>query len=89
MSGKLGGLEGSFLESWEGWDEIESGTLQFYSPVFRRDVGLPLEVIEEAERSAGVFVMDTSDSSIAIYYGDDSDKTYEHKVKLTLGMHDA
>lgn len=83
---KLKGLEGSFLVSWDGWDEMGTMSLQFYKPVFRRDVGLPLDVIEEAEATNGVFTIDGENSSISIYYGVECDKVYEHQVKLTLGI---
>lgn len=84
MISKLKGVEGSFLESWTGWDDAGDFSLQFYGAVYRRDVGLPLDVIEEAERTDGVFMVDCSGSEIYIYYGDEGEKTFSHKVGLTL-----
>ena len=76
------GLEGSFLKEWGGWDEIDTGCLQFYKPVFRDDVGLPAEVLEIPTEDA-CFILDMSSSTIQVI-DDSQDPVFESKVKLVL-----
>lgn len=76
------GLEFSILKEWSGWDEIDTGTLQFYNPVFRDDVGLPQEVLEIPKEDA-CFVLDMSSGTIQVYDAY-QDPVFESKVKLVL-----
>ena len=76
------GLEFSFLKDWGGWDEIDTGCLQFYKPVFRDDVGLPQEVMDIPTEEA-CFILDISSSTIQIC-DESADPVFESKVKLVL-----
>lgn len=76
------GLEHSFLKEWGGWDEVDTGTLQFYNPVFRDDVGFPPAVLEIPTEEA-CFVLDTSSSLIQVC-DESGEPVFEARVQLVL-----
>lgn len=55
----LQGLEGLFLTSWEGWDQLDSGTFYFYDPVIKHD----LKDLKAGTKIEG-FLLDTEKSLI-------------------------
>ena len=78
------GLEYSFLKGWGGWDELDTGVLQFSDPEFRTDSGISTEVIEKLYNSGGgTFVMDCQTSSIQAY-DVEGNEVLDAKVKLVL-----
>lgn len=78
------GLEFSFLKGWGGWDEIDTGVLQFSDPEFRTDAGIPYEVIDKLYNSGGgTFTMDCQSSSIQVY-DEEGNELMDAKVKLVL-----
>jgi hypothetical protein len=76
------GVESSFLESWKGWDEIDSFDLQFYKPVYKRGVGIPDEVIELAGEESCFAVL--SSASVVEIYNKEGESIFSAKVKLVI-----
>lgn len=77
------GLELSFLKSWQAWDEVDVGCLQFGGVEFRVDAGLPCEVLALSNTEGVVFILDISSSTIQVC-GPDGDSVFESSVELKL-----
>lgn len=76
------GIEGSFLESWSAWDEIDAFDLQFYKPVFKRGVGIPDEIIDQAGSDSYFAVL--SSTSVIEIYDEHGEPIFSSKVKLVI-----
>jgi len=71
----------SFLEEWTGWEEVDIFSMQFYKPVYKRGVGIPDDIIEQAGEGS-TFYLDGENSQISIYT--DSDEIFSAKIKLVI-----
>lgn len=76
------GLEKSFLENWSGWDEYDTFSLQFYKPVYKRNVGIPDSIIDKACENS-CFCIDGENSKIYIY-GNDGEEIFQASVKIVI-----
>ncbi|WOZ57542.1 hypothetical protein [Pseudomonas phage vB_PseuGesM_254] len=79
----LVGIEGSFLESWNGWDDM-GFAIQFYDPVFKADSGVPQDVIDRAYAGgSSTIVLDFEHSSMQIY-DNEGETIYDVKIKAMI-----
>lgn len=82
-SENLTGIEGSFMVSWSGWDDM-GFAIQFYNPVFKTDSGIPQEVIDKAYANGGcTVVLDFEHSSMQIYENE-GEMIYDVKIKAVI-----
>lgn len=76
------GLEKSFLENWSGWDECDTFSLHFYKPVYKRNVGIPDSIIDQAGDDS-CFGIDGDNSKIYIY-DIDGKEIFQANVKIVI-----
>lgn len=76
------GVEGSFLKSWKAWDECDTFSLQFYEPVYKRGVGIPDDVIEQAGDDSCFYV--SCDTGKIAIYDRNGDEIFDANVKLVI-----
>lgn len=79
------GIEKSFLDNWEGWDEIDVGDLQFNDITINAETKesmlctLTQEQIDSIDSMAFF-----SQSSNVEFYNNDGDPVYTRNVKLVF-----
>lgn len=74
----LKGIEKFFCSSWDGWDEVDTGILMFYSPTVHPEV-------QELTNIKGVIeyiTVNTQDCTVDFYYEDEACVTLDFKVLI-------
>lgn len=81
----MNGIENSFLDNWDGWDEIDVGDLQFH------DVTLNAQTISSMRCTLTQEQVDSIDSmaffsqsSMVEFYDDKGEPVYTRDVKLVF-----
>jgi hypothetical protein len=72
------GLELQLFE-WEGWDEIDTLTLQFYKVVLK----VPIGDFQVGHKFASAVL--SGENSVLQLFEDDSDRLHEFELKLSVG----
>ncbi|WWT49248.1 hypothetical protein [Escherichia phage vB_EcoM-LTH01] len=79
----LVGIEKAFIESFDGWDEIDCGVMYFYDVVLKEEYK---HLVPEGTASVGMAVSST-ESYVQFNFFDKDDKatTKAFEINLTLG----
>lgn len=71
------GIEYSFLKNWSGWDEIDTGDLQF-DGIELNDAGR--ELLGDQADDAILMTVLGSSSQVEFYFKDDTTKSFNVKL---------
>lgn len=75
----LTGIEGQFCTSWEGWDDIDMGIVQFYDAELTSEFSALCGV-----SIADVLIVDTSTCTVQVCTGDEGDDIVEFKFRVVV-----
>lgn len=76
----MNGIEHSFLSNWEGWDEHDTGCLQFYNVTLNDDTFKELGTISENVDS---MYFDSQNSKVS-FYDNEGEELLVRNVKLVF-----
>lgn len=85
MSKRNKGLEYSFVESWDGWDEQDTGDFYFYDVKLREDV-FGLDFIEKYKGQKLDLALWTQSSIVEIYlaFDETGEPIFKRKIKAVF-----
>lgn len=76
------GIEKSFLSNWSGWDEVDTGDLQFYKVNLNDET---VNYIGDKELVSRIYSMYFSSQSSKIeFYDIEGEKVFSKEVKLVF-----
>lgn len=79
MAKDLTGIESAFCTEWSGWDEVDTGVLQFYNPKLRTVIASVLK--SHGFMQIDTMVVDTQKNMVEFYSGDEC-KSFNLNVSL-------
>jgi hypothetical protein len=77
------GIESAFIESWSGWDEVETMCLAFYDCKIKDVFGIPTDVTYD------VVNLDCNNNTVEVYSIDELVASRKFKIELIKENSDA
>lgn len=75
------GIEKSFLSSWSGWDEIETGDLQFYTAKLNDET---TKLVGENLAALVDSIYISSQNSTVSFYDENGDEILKRNIKIVF-----